>query len=281
MVMRKSIYKRVIDHYREYGLKSIFKHAFISPLKRSFRIWERLGFYVIPAHYYEPIPSTKDLIANEDKIWKKSELVGVDMNDELQLELVNIFSKYCNEWIRLNELPRGGIKEVDREVLYCMVRHFKPSKIIEVGSGASTYILVTAILANKKEGKSAKLLVVDPYPSKTLQKFLKETDASLIQDKCENLNVDFFLQLKSNDILFIDSTHVVKTGGEVNYLLLEVLPRLSNGVIIHIHDIFLPLEYPQEWIIQRHRFWTEQYLLHAFLIYNSCFEVMWGGVIST
>jgi hypothetical protein len=199
------------------------------------------------------------------------------MNDELQLELCDIFSKYCNEWDKLNELSWGGFGEIDREILYCMVRHFKPSKIIEIGSGASTYILITAISANKKEGKSAKLLVVDPYPSKTFQKFLNETDATLIKDKCENLSLDLFLQLKSNDILFIDSTHIVKTSGEVNYLFLEVMPRLNNGIIVHIHDIFLPLEYPEEWIIKKHRFWTEQYLLHAFLIYNNCFEVLWGG----
>jgi hypothetical protein len=77
MDMRKSIYRRVMDHYNEYGLKSIFKHAFILALKRSFRIWEWLGFYIIPAHYYEPIPGTKDLIANKDRIWKGSELVGL------------------------------------------------------------------------------------------------------------------------------------------------------------------------------------------------------------
>jgi predicted O-methyltransferase YrrM len=213
-------------------------------------------------------------MANKDRIWKSSELVGVDMNDEFQLELCDIFSKYSNEKNKLKELPRGGFREIDREVLYCMVRHFKPSKIIEIGSGASTYIFVTAISASKKEGKNAKLFVVDPYPSKTLRKFLKETDVNLIQNKCENLEVGFFLQLKPNDILFIDSTHVVKTGGEINYLFLEILPRLNNGVIVHIHDIFLPLEYPWEWVIQKHRFWTEQYLLHAFLIYNNCFEVL-------
>ena len=89
--------------------------------------------------------------------------------------------------------------------------------------------------------------------------------------------MDFFLQLQHNDILFIDSTHVIKIGGEVNYLFLEVLPRLNKGVIVHVHDIFLPFEYPKEWVIQRHRFWTEQHLLHAFLICNNCFEVLWAG----
>lgn len=84
----------------------------------------------------------------------------------------------------------------------------------------------------------------------------------------------FFSQLRSDDILFIDSSHTVKTGGDVNYLFLEVLPRLHPGVIVHAHDIFLPFEYRRDWIIEEFRFWTEQSLLQAFLTFNSEFEVL-------
>ena len=128
MEVKRSIYRRVVDHYKEYGLKSVFRHAFILAIKRNFRVWEKLGFYIIPVHFYEPIPNTEYLIANEDRIWKKSELAGVDMNDELQLKLCDAFSRYQNEWIELSKLPMGGFGEVDREVLFSMVRHFKPSK---------------------------------------------------------------------------------------------------------------------------------------------------------
>jgi hypothetical protein len=277
MGVKKSIHKRLINHYREYGLKSIFKSTFVLIMKKTFRFWEKLGFYIVPAHFYEPIPNSKDLITNEAKIWKASELIGVNMNDKMQLDLCTAFQKYQNEFTSLNERYRGRFENVDREILYCMVRHFKPSKIIEIGSGGSTYISIAAISANRIEGKDSELIVVDPYPRKSLRNTLKKHNFSIVQDKCENLNMDFFLQLKSNDILFIDSTHVIKTGGEVNYLMLEVLPRLNKEVIIHFHDIFLPLEYPKKWIVEKHLFWTEQYLLHAFLIHNNCFEVLWGG----
>jgi hypothetical protein len=86
-----------------------------------------------------------------------------------------------------------------------------------------------------------------------------------------------FERLEAGDILFIDSSHVVKTGSDVNYLFLEVLPRLKPGVVIHVHDIFLPHEFPKAWVMDLHLFWTEQYLLQAFLTHNAEFEVLFAN----
>ena len=97
---------------------------------------------------------------------------------------------------------------------------------------------------------------------------------SLIEKKVQDIDLEFFSQLRSGDILFIDSSHTVKIGGDVNYLFLEVLPRLNPGVIVHVHDIFLPFEYRRDWVLDEFRFWTEQYLLQAFLTFNSEFEVL-------
>jgi hypothetical protein len=152
-----------------------------------------------------------------------------------------------------------------------------PEKIIEIGSGNSTRLMARACLWNKeRSGKDTKLFTVDPYPDEIvsggfpgLTKFTKE--------KAENLPLDFFMQLNPGDILFIDSSHVVQTGNEVNYLFLEVLPRLKPGVIIHVHDIYFPREYPRNWIFKYQRFCTEQYLLQAFLAYNHAFEVLFSN----
>ncbi len=154
-------------------------------------------------------------------------------------------------------------------VAYCLIRHFRPRQIIEVGGGYSTLLLAQAA---RKNGDTT-LLTVEPYP----EDFLIENArglVSVIQKKVEELDLSYFSRLEAGDCLFIDSSHVVRIGGDVNFLFLEVLPRLKPGVIIHIHDIFLPFEYPRNWVIEQRRFWTEQYLLHAFLAYNSEFEVL-------
>ena len=258
--------------------------------RKNFRFWERVGFHITPAHFYQPIPSTKDLILDKERIWRKSELVGIDMNDELQLKFLHeIFPKYYNEYAKfaMNKDKRrfgydfyfGNVafESVDAEVLYCMIRHFKPSKVIEIGSGFSTLLIAQASRYNRKEGKDLELIVIDPYPRKVIEN-LPEI-SSLIKKRVQEIDFGFFQQLVSGDILFIDSSHVIKTGSDVNYLYLEALPRLKEGVVVHAHDIFIPMEYPEDWVLREHRFWTEQYLLQAFLIYNFAFEILWGGAL--
>jgi hypothetical protein len=278
VIMSKRLISRFNKLRKERGIKSALNESFIVLNKRFFNLWEKMGFYIIPVHFYEPIPCSQDLLLNSKKIWQSSELFGIDMNDKVQLEfLCQVFPQYTSEYESLNsELTKGDLGAVDKAALYTMVRHFRPSKIIEIGSGASTYIFTKAIIANKQDNLSPEYIVVDPYPSKTVKKIVQENNFTLIQDKCENLDLGFFSQLKSGDLLFIDSTHVVKTGGEVNFLLLDVLPRLPKGVIVHFHDIFLPFEYPEIWVLKEHKFWTEQYLLQAFLICNNSFEVLLG-----
>lgn len=133
-----------------------------------------------------------------------------------------------------------------------------------------------AVNKNREEGHDCELVAVDPYPVEILKKRILGL-SRLIEKGVQELDLSEFIRLKENDILFIDSTHVVRIGGDVVYLYLEVLPRLNKGVLVHFHDIFLPLEYPKDWVLKQHRFWNEQYLLQAFLIFNDCFEVVWAG----
>jgi len=243
-----------------------------------FRQWERSGFHVTPVHFYQPIPDTRSL---SEALWEQpSQLAGIAMNESTQLELLTKhFPKFRDEYEQLptksvakenrfyvNNTLFGG---VDALVAYCMVRHFKPGLIIEVGSGFSSLVLAEA--TEKKKGSG--LICIEPFP----RKFLREGFPglkSLIEKKVQDIDLEFFSQLKSGDILFIDSSHTVKMGGDVNYLFLEVLPRLRPGVIVHVHDIFLPFEYRRDWVLDECRFWTEQYLLQAFLTFNSEFEVL-------
>jgi Methyltransferase domain len=243
-----------------------------------FPTWEQQGFHVTPVHFYQPIPDTQRL---PETLWNKpSELVGLDMNDPVQLDLLRKrFSKFRDEYEQFPTRPTGQPSRfylnnnffdgTDALVAYCMVRHFQPRLIIEVGSGFSSLTLGEAAAKNG----SSVLICIEPFP----QEFLKQSFPglhSLIEKRVEDIELEFFSQLGSGDILFIDSSHTVKIGGDVNYLFLEVLPRLKPGVIVHVHDIFFPFDYRRDWVLDELRFWTEQYLLQAFLTFNSEFEVL-------
>ena len=243
-----------------------------------FRIWEEHGFHVTPVHFYQPIPDTRTI---PETIWDRpGELVGLDMNDAVQLDLLrNCFPKFREEYeqfpVTATEQPdqfyfdNGRFGGTDALVTYCMVRHFKPRNIFEIGSGYSS--LISGQAAAKNGG--AALVCVEPFPLDFLVKGFPGL-RSLIEKKVEDVGLDFFAQLQSGDILFIDSSHTVKIGGDVNYLFLEVLPRLNPGVIVHVHDILFPFDYRRDWVMDEFRFWTEQYLLQAFLTFNSEFEVL-------
>jgi hypothetical protein len=243
-----------------------------------FPVWERHGFHVTPVHFYQPIPDTQSL---PKTLWSRpSTLVGIDMNDSVQLDLLRKrFPKFREEYEQFPTKPtgepsrfylnNGPFDGADALVAYCMVRHFQPDLIIEVGSGFSSLVSGEAAAKNN----SSALICIEPFP----QEFLKQGFPglhSLIEKRVEDVDLEFFSELGSGDILFIDSSHTVRIGGDVNYLFLEVLPRLKPGVIVHVHDIFLPFEYRRDWVMDEFRFWTEQYLLQAFLSFNSEFEVL-------
>jgi hypothetical protein len=243
-----------------------------------FRAWERLGFHVTRVHFYQPIPDTQSL---PETLWNRaSDLVGVNMNDSVQLDLLrNHFPKFRNEYEQFPtestgnsarfHLNNGLFGGTDALVAYCTIRHFQPRVIIEVGSGFSSLLAAEAIA----KYNDSELICIEPFP----QEFLRHGFSglhSLIEKKVEDVDLEFFAQLNAGDILFIDSSHTVKIGGDVNYLFLEVLPRLKPGVIVHVHDILFPFDYRRDWVMDEFRFWAEQYLLQAFLSFNSEFEVL-------
>ena len=253
--------------------------------RRVFEFWQRLGVNVTPKHFYSPIPDTRRL-AQKEALWSKpSELPGMDMNVKRQLHfLQEVFAQYKSEFdfpVDKPDTPQYYLNNAafgleDAEVLHCMIRHFKPRTIVEVGSGFSTFVSARAGLMNRKEDHPCKLISIEPYPRQSHRDGFAGLDEQ-IPKKAEEVDPVFFEQLRQNDILFIDSSHVVRTGGDVNCLFLEVLPRLANGAVVHVHDIFLPYEYPKQWVISNRAFWTEQYLLRGFLCFNGAYEVLFAN----
>lgn len=248
--------------------------------KLAFKIFYFFGYWFLKKHYYLPIPEKEDLV-----FLKESQLIGVDTNDNTSLEIIRtIFDKYKNEF---NAFPVKDQKEkgqyylnngcymaIDGNAYYSFIRHLKPSKVVEIGSGFSTILASHAIKKNiEQSGDRSELICIEPYPRDSL---LENDNITLIKEKVQTVGLDIFESLVSNDILFVDSTHVLKSGGDVWYEYCEILPRLNSGVYVHIHDISLPKAYPEVYY-ENHYFWNEQYLLQAFLTNNSKFEIVWAG----
>ena len=249
-------------------------------------VFAKHGYYLLPKRYDVPIPDESDLT---DGFYERcSGLVGVDMNDREALGLLeNVFPRYMEEFRSLIPthqtdsskqfyLLNGAYMAIDAHVYYAFIRHFNPKKIIEIGAGYSTLLAAVAGKQNLKEkGYAPRLIAVDPYPNQWLREGF-EGLSELIESKVQDLPLDLFASLESGDILFIDSSHILRSGGDVQMEYLEILPRLCSGVLVHIHDVSLPKAYPRIYFETQH-YWNEQYLLQSFLAFSSRFKVIWPG----
>lgn len=245
-----------------------------------FEFMQRHGLHTKRVHYYSPIPDTRTL--TEEFFRRRSELPGIDMRDEAQLALLGDLSAYRGE---LEALASGGTKAalefsfentfytaLDAVLLYSMIRRHRPRRVIEIGSGFSTRITSAALRRNAADGApNAVFIAIEPFPDKD-RGVIGATQ--VIERPVQEVDLATFQTLEVGDVLFIDSSHVAKQGSDVCFEFLEVLPRLNRGVIVHVHDIFFPYEYPREWVVERHAFWNEQYLLQAFLSGNRDFQVL-------
>ncbi len=236
-----------------------------------------------PGHFYSPIPSLDEIKLKEQEIFDLAprEIPGIDLNEVEQLELFNIFIKFYQE-IPFEDYKKDSLRYgfengfytySDAIILYCMIRHLKPKRIIEVGSGYSSCVMLDT---NELHfDNSIDCTFIEPYP-KNLLSLIKESDkdkVEIIEQKLQDVELDKFLDLSAGDILFIDSTHVSKVNSDVNYIFSKILPNLQSGVYIHFHDIFYPFEYPKEWVYQGIA-WNEAYMLKTFLQYNSAFKIV-------
>ena len=275
--MFKKSFKRTISTF-ERGLRKLL-------LAKAFNLLERFGVHILPVHYYNPIPDTR-ILREKEYLWSRElPLFGVNLNAEEQKRLLEtICPPFQNEYLSFPRekpndslgyyLNNGSFGFVSGQMHYCMIRHFKPKRIIEVGSGYSTLVSLAALDRNHEESYPCDFIAIEPYPPQFLENRALGIKR-LLKEKVEDLDLGFFEDLSENDLLFIDSTHTVKIGGDVNFLILDVLPKLNKGVIVHIHDIQFPYEYFKSYLLQNHYFWQEQYLVQAFLMYNRSFKILW------
>lgn len=242
----------------------------------TFSLLKFAGVFPIRNHYYEPLFDASFL--RRDNLPR--DLPGIDFAVERQVDLLE---KFGDKNGILRQIPATRIEpdaffmqnpnfgSGDAEIWYHVIRHFKPNRIVEIGSGYSTQIASLAIrtLAAEDTRYNCEHVCIEPYEMPWLEKL----DVLVIRKKLEDADLKVIDLLDRNDILFIDSSHMIRPQGEVLHEFLHILPKLRPGVIVHVHDIFSPRDYPMDWL-ESPRFWNEQYLLEAFLTHNSEWEVL-------
>jgi hypothetical protein len=232
-----------------------------------------------PGHFSSPIPNRREIRAKSDTTTR--EIPGIDLRAEQQLSLLQTLSNYYAElpftatatdrtrYYYDNDFFSYG----DAIILFCMLRHYRPGRVVEVGSGFSS-----AVMLDTKELflQALDLTFIEPETNR-LRRLLKdrgETQAHLIEERIQEADLSIVKSLNENDLLFVDSSHVLKLGSDVGHIVFQILPLLKKGVIIHFHDIPWPFEYPREWL-DKGIFWNEAYFLRAFLQYNKAFEILY------
>lgn len=242
----------------------------------TWRFWEWMGLHVIPNHFYWPVKDSRTLKSYDFDA--EFPLDGISMNTGPMMALISTLSKYKEEYKSIH-VESGYTSNGDGAILYSMLRELRPKRVIEVGSGNSTVVMNAALEKNHAEdGIDRSIVSIEPYPKQVLLDLnSRSNNVSLIQKKVENLDIPFFQRLGEGDLLFIDTSHVVDIANDVHFLYLHVLPQLPVGVVIHIHDIRFPYEYPREWVMKDRKYWAEQYLLHMFLAFNESFEIVFAS----
>ncbi len=239
--------------------------------------------FVPPGHFYSPIPSLEEVRADASRIFAEPprQLDGLPMNEEAQLELLRDLREFYREMPFTAEQQEGlryyfenpAYSWSDGILLHGMIRRLKPRRIIEVGSGFSSCLMLDT--SERFFYGAIDFTFIEPFPE-LLESLIRESDREhtrIIAERLQDVDLATFDVLGDNDILFIDSTHVSRVDSDVNRILFDILPRLAPGVYIHFHDIFYPFEYPPEWILEG-RAWNEAYALRAFLQHNPEFRVV-------
>lgn len=254
--------------YGGLGIARLYRRSFHETSPHLYRAADRLGIYPVLDHYHEPL-----VRPSRNGHRPRRKLAAIDFRVDAQLELLRAFD-YADE---LRAIPRDftdrrtpfyrnlAFAPGDAETLYNVLRHFRPRRVIEVGSGESTKFATHALRANG----SGEVLCIEPYEHPEFE----DVGFEVVRSKVEDVDPGLFASLRAGDVLFIDSSHVARPGGDVVFLFTTVLPALEPGVIVHVHDIFTPRDYPPDWL-ERRWFWDEQYVVEAMLAAGDHYEIL-------
>jgi predicted O-methyltransferase YrrM len=269
---------------------AVVRHPVVSDRRRrqleaeNRHLREVYATWVPPGHFYSPFPDLEDYDRRAAGLRDPyREVPGIDLREPEQLDLVDAVGALVAD-IAFPEHPdpngttrywfdNPAYAHGDGTVLHGMLRHLRPRRVVEVGSGFSSAMILDTV-----DGwlTGTELTFIEPHPGlvRGLLRPGDEQRVTIHEAAVQDVSPDVFDQLDRGDVLFVDSTHVVKAGSDVNHLVFEVLPRLRAGVWVHLHDIFFPFEYPEAWV-REGRAWHEAYLVRAFLAFNASFDIRW------
>jgi hypothetical protein len=239
---------------------------------------ETFGAHFMPVHFYSIVPTLRDLPSTTFQR-RFDHIENLALDRERHVEWLKRLSRFAPELSFISDSSAGDYPHyfwkngmlwpTDAITYYTLLRELKPKRIIEIGSGNSTML---ATMAVEKNGHGS-IRCIEPYPSPPLRQLAKDGRILLDETKVQNCDLSVFGELSEGDVLFIDSSHICNVGSDVTYEILGILPALAKGVYVHIHDIFHPHEFPEHWVRNDKLFWNEQYLVLAFLAYNSAFRI--------
>jgi hypothetical protein len=267
------------------GVRRLVHGASRRAAQRTSRVWERvLGLHVIPLRYDDPIPRVDEIA---DGWWTEPQaLLGIDLRVGVQLDRLSRWKdRYRSEWRfpervadedhHLYQRANPSYGTGDAEILWGMLREHRPARVIELGSGMTTRLAASALERNRVEGSPGELVAVDPYPGEITRAGFPGL-TRLVAAPAQSIPIEEFGTLGSDDVLLVDSSHMFKVGSDVAYLLERVLPQLDDGVLVHLHDIYLPRPYPPVVYRERRWFWNEQDALRLYLSENPNWHVVWA-----
>ncbi|MBW5447675.1 class I SAM-dependent methyltransferase [Cohnella sp. CFH 77786] len=256
--------------------------AVYHPDNKLMEMAQNKGLFLLPTHFYAPVPTKIEI----QKYNAKNGAEGIDWNDAVQIDFMERSRESQRDLMDTPVQRRNNVEyywdneafsHTDAAFYYSLIRLLKPKQVLEIGAGNSTKMAVKALQALGKRNLGDTLTVIEPYPSKDLATMSDQFDLQIRKQTLQDTDLETFQKLQAGDILFFDGTHVSKYGSDVNHFFFQILPALNSGVYVHVHDIFLPEEMPKDWVNDLNLFWNEQYVLHAFLMYNDQFEIVFSS----
>lgn len=244
------------------------------PLNR--KALNQVGIWPIRRHYYEPYFDESML---REPLDQYRDLPGLELDTASAVRVLGMLA-WCGDERLVGPLEdnpglsydpsNANFALPDASVLYAMVRTLKPRRVYEIGSGNSTLAVLQASARSRQEGHASRHLCIEPYEMPWLEK----SAAQVVRSRIEDIDLSLFAELEDGDILFIDNSHMIRPQGDVLTVVQRILPRLKPGVVVHIHDLFTPRDYPSKWVVKERLLWNEQYLVEAFLTGNDEFEIL-------